>query len=126
MFDDSIYGCDYCSCGSVASNGDIMLVSGLDNARQAIHNQLLTLEGTYPSVDTEYGSMVSSMIGEDFTKPNLERLSVHISNALYKQPRVKSINSIEPYVTVDKKLKVNITVQLVDGSTETVKLELME
>ena len=126
MLDESIYGCDYSSTGEVTSKGDIMLVDGLDNAVQAISNQLLTRKGTYPSVDTDYGSEAYSIIGEDFTKTSMDALKVHLENALYKQPRVKSIISIDPYGTIDKKLRVNVNVQLVDGTNKKIKLNFME
>lgn len=124
MPNTEIYGTDYSSSGEVASNGDIKIVTGLENAKQAICNQLLTRVGTYPSVDTEYGSSIFELWGEDLLKPNLEALSVHISNALYKQERVKTIKDIFPYVTIDKKLKCNMTVELVDGSDETINIEI--
>lgn len=124
MVNEEIYGCDYCSCGGVTSTGDIMVVDGLDNARQAIKNELLTRQGTYPSISIEYGSRIYDILGEDLTKPTLDALSVHISNALYKQERVKNIIEINPYVTIDKKLKANIKVELVNGSEETINLTI--
>lgn len=126
MPNTEIYGCDYSSFGGVSSNGDIMLVEGLSNAKQAIHNQLLTPVGTYPSVDTEYGSSILEIWGEDLIKPNLEALEVHINNALLKQERVKQVTIIKTYVTVDKKIRCNMTVELVDGSEETITLTIEE
>ena len=123
---EEIYGCDYSSTGEVSSNGDIMLKEGLENAKQAIRNQLLTRIGTYPSVDNEYGSSIYELYGEDLTKPNLEALTVHISNALLKQERVRRIINIYPYVTIDKKIKCNITVELVNGSEESLNIEIEE
>ena len=40
MTDTEIYGTDYDSRGLISSNGDIGLVSELDNAEQAIRNRL--------------------------------------------------------------------------------------
>lgn len=126
MIDEEIYGCDYCSCGEVSSSGDIKLVEGLDNAKQAIRNQLLTRLGTYPSIDTEYGSRIYELWGEDIRQSNLEALQVHIRNALLKQARVKTIISITPYISVDKKIKANIVVELVNGSEEKINIEIGE
>ena len=54
--DDEIYGVDYSSLGGVTATGDIALVEGLDNAKQSIHNQMLTMKGFYPSIYDDYGS----------------------------------------------------------------------
>ena len=121
---EEIYGCDYSSTGEVSSNGDIMTVEGISNAKQAICNQLLTREGTYPSVDTSYGSRIYELYGEDLTKSNLEALTVHINNALLNQERVKNVTNIYPYVTIDKKIKCNITVELVNGSEESLNITI--
>ena len=67
MPNEEIYGVDYSSTGGVSSTGDILCVSGLDNAKQAIHNALITPMGSYPSVDDEYGSEIYTLHGEDFT-----------------------------------------------------------
>lgn len=126
MIDENIYGCDYSTSGEVSSNGDIMLVNGLVNAKQAISNQLLTRIGTYPSVDTEYGSNIFEYIGEDLSKSNFEALTVHINNALCKQERVSKVTRIQPYISIDRKVKVTIDVELVNGSEETINIELEE
>lgn len=126
MIDEAIYGCDYCSCGEVTSNGDIKLVDGLNNAKQAIRNQLLTRIGTYPSIDSEYGSRIYELWGEDIIQPNLDALKVYINNALLAQPRVKSVRDIKPYVSIDKKIKVSILVELVNEQEEQLNIEIGE
>ena len=84
MPNEEIYGVDYSSTGGVSSTGDILCVSGLDNARQAIRNELLTPMGSYPSVDDEYGSEIYKLHGEDLTDNQLQALTVYIQNALMK------------------------------------------
>ena len=120
--DDSIFGCDYSSTGNVSANGDIELVEGLPNAKQNIRNQLLTRKGMYPSVDTEYGSEVFEALGEDFNKSSIDALKVYIQNALFENPRVRNIVSIDPVVTVDKRLIMMISIELVNGTEETLKI----
>ena len=124
--DDSIYGCDYSSNGGVTTNGDIELVEGLSNARQSILNQLLTEKGFYPSIDDEYGSEIYEVLGEDLETEGIEALQIYIQNALYENERVKAINRIEPYVTVDKKINIILEVELVNGTEESFNISLDE
>lgn len=124
--DDSLFGCDYSSLGEVTSTGDIATVEGIKNAEQNITNQILTQKGFYPSIDTEYGSEIFEVLGEDYEDYNIDALIVHIKNALFDNPRVLSINRIEPYVTVDKKLKVILETVLVNGTTDSFNINIEE
>ena len=85
MPNEEIYGVDYSSTGGVTSTGDILCVEGLDNARQAIRNALITPIGAYPSVDDEYGSLLYTLQGEDLTKNQLQAFEVYINNSLLKE-----------------------------------------
>ena len=122
--DDSIFGCDYSSTGGLSETGDILLVEGLPNARQSILNQLLTEKGFYPSIDTEYGSEIYEIFGEDIEEFSLDALEVYITNALLENERVESINRLDIHVTVNKKIQVNLELLLVNGTEETVNFEL--
>lgn len=122
--DDSIYGCDYSSTGGISETGDILLVEGLPNARQSILNQLLTEKGFYPSIDSEYGSEIYEIFGEDIEDFNLDALEVYITNALFENERVESTNRLETYVTVKKKIMVLLDISLVNGTEETINFEL--
>ena len=122
--DDSLFGCDYSSKGEVTSSGDIATVTGLENAKQNIHNQLLTQKGFYPSVDDEWGSEIFEVLGEDFENASIDALKIYIQNALYENPRVESINRIEPYKLVDGGLSIILEVLLVNGSNETFTIGL--
>ena len=124
--DDSLYGVDYSSKGGVTATGDMELVSGLSNAKQSIFNQLLIEKGTYPSIDTEYGSEIYEVFGEDFENTSIESLTIHIRNVLYDNPRVETINEITPVITVDKKLVMNINVELVNGQNTTFNIGIEE
>lgn len=116
--DDSIYGVDYSSNGGISNTGDMLLVEGIANAKQSIHNQILTEKGFYPSIDDEYGSEVYEVLGEDMEEPTFEALKVYIENSLYENPRVKGILQITPYKTIDNKLVIMIQVELVNGTEE--------
>lgn len=121
--DDSIFGCDYSSKGNVSATGDIETVEGLANAKQNIRNQLLTRKGMYPSVDTEWGSEIFEVLGEDFEASSIDALKIYIQNAMYENPRVRNIVSIDPVVTVDKRLIMMIGIELVNGTEETLNVE---
>ncbi len=123
MPNEEIYGVDYSSTGGVSSTGDILCVSGLDNAKQAIHNALITPLGAYPSVDDEYGSEIYTLHGEDLTDEQLQALTVHIENSLFKQERVQKINDIELNLTSDG-LKARLHVLLVNDSEEEILFDL--
>lgn len=121
--DDSIYGVDYSSTGNVSNTGDMLLVEGLDNAKQSIRNQILTEKGFYPSVDTDYGSEVYEVLGEDIEEPTFEALKIYIQNTLLDNPRVKEIIEINPYFTIDKRLIVMLQVELVNGTEEDLNIQ---
>lgn len=123
MPNEEIYGVDYNSNGTVSSTGDIAVVEGLANAKQAIRNQILTPEGAYPSVDDEYGSMVYDVAGEDLTSQQLQTLEVHIRNALLQQERVRKIDSIDLELT-ETGLKAFLHVLLVNDSEEEIIVDL--
>ena len=123
MPNEEIYGVDYSSTGGVSSTGDILCVSGLDNAKQAIRNELITPLGSYPSMDTDYGSELYNLHGEDLTKEQFQALEVYIRNALLKQERVQEIQDIEIQLTTDG-LKAYMHVLLVNGSEEEIVLDM--
>jgi phage baseplate assembly protein W len=116
MVDTEIYGTDYDSQGLLTSSGDIGLVTELTNAEQAIHNRLMTRLGTYPTIDTEYGSEVHQILGEKTTPELINELSVYIQNCMLEEPRVYSIITNEITKVDHDTLRINLILQLVDGS----------
>ena len=118
------YGTDYNSNGEITAGGDLSLVDGVENAKQSIKNQLLTEIGTYPSMDTDYGSRIYEIIGEDINQDTLATLEVIIRNALYSNPRVANILEVIPTVTVDKRVLVNLKLELIDDEEEDILLEV--
>ena len=122
--DDSIFGVDYSSKGGVTATGDIELVEGLSNAKQSIHNQLLTEKGFYPNIDEDYGSEIYETLGEDLEEQNIEAIKIHIQNALLENPRVLEINRIDPYITINGKLNFIIEVGLVNGTDDKILIEI--
>lgn len=124
--DDSLFGCDYSSKGGVTATGDIELIEGISNAKQSIKNQILTEKGTYPSIDDSYGSEIYEILGEDFEDASVEALKVYTHNVLLENERVKEIRAINPLVTVDRKLVLNIHIELVNGTEDTLNVEFGE
>ena len=116
MTDTEIYGTDYSSLGFISSDGDIGLVSELDNAEQAIRNRLLTRLGTYPTIDTSYGSEVPSLLGEKITKGLISELRVYIENCMLEEPRVYEILNLDIAQVGHDTLHLALQLQLVDGS----------
>jgi len=125
MPNEEIYGVDYSSTGGVSSTGDILCVSGLDNARQAIRNAMITPLGAYPSVDDEYGSEIYTLHGEDLTPAQLQALEVHIHNCLMDEERVEEIQDIELKLT-ETGLRAYMHVLLVNGTEEEITFDMEE
>lgn len=123
MPNEEIYGVDYSSNGGVSSTGDILCVEGLENAKQAIRNALVTPLGSYPSVDDEYGSEIYTLQGEDLTPNQLQALTVHIQNGLLKEERVKEIQNIELKIEPGG-LKAYLHVLLVNDAEEEITLDM--
>ena len=116
MTDTEIYGTDYGSDGFITSDGDVGLVTGLDNAKQAIRNRLLTRLGTYPTIDTDYGSEVHQVLGEKINQSMISELRVYIENCMLEEPRVYSILNLDITSEDHDALILQLQLQLVDGS----------
>ncbi len=116
MTDTEIYGTDYSSDGFITSNGDLGLVTELANAEQAIRNRLLTRIGTYPNIDTDYGSEVYQVLGEKRNQSRISELRVYVENCMLEEPRVYSILNLEITPVEHDVLVIALHLQLVDGS----------
>lgn len=116
MTDTEIYGTDYSSDGFITSNGDIGLVNELANAEQAIRNRLLTRLGTYPNIDTEYGSNVHQALGEKSNSSLISELRVYVENCMLEEPRVYGIINLDITLENHDIIKLQLQLQLVDGS----------
>ena len=116
MTDTEIYGTDYSSEGFITSNGDIGLVTELANAEQAIRNRLLTRLGTYPTIDTDYGSNVHQALGEKINNSLVSELRVYVENCMLEEPRVYGIINLDITPAEHEVLIIALHLQLVDGS----------
>lgn len=116
MTDTEIYGCDYSSTGFITSNGDMGCVSELDNAKQAIKNRLLTRLGTYPSIDSEYGSEIHLVQGEKRNEKHINELEIYIQNCMLEEPRVYEVTDLNITEVEHDALRIDLLLLLVDGS----------
>ena len=116
MTDTEIYGCDYSSTGFITSNGDMGCVSELDNAEQAIKNRLLTRLGTYPSIDSEYGSEIHLVQGEKRNEKHINELEIYIRNCMLEEPRVYEVTDLNITEVEHDALRIDLLLLLVDGS----------
>lgn len=116
MVDTEIYGTDYNSLGEVTSTGDIGLATELSNVEQAIRNRLLTRLGTYPTINTDYGSEIHLCIGEKLNTSLTNKLEVYIRNCMLEEPRVYDILDLTLNKVGQDTLRIQLLLQLVDGS----------
>lgn len=86
-----IYGTDIKDSFSF-SNGDIDIISGIENLEQSIINILNTKLGFYDWCYENYGSNLSEIFGRQNDDNSLEYLRIEIEYTVKKNPRVKDIS----------------------------------
>lgn len=118
---EEIFGIDYSSNGGLTSTGDLMLVSGLDNAKQAIHNRLLTRIIIYDYLDG-YGCDLDEIMGEATNHNSLQLLELIVKESLNLEPRVQSILNLNIYFE-NRKIIAEMSLKLVDGSVLDLNVE---
>lgn len=91
-------GTDIKSDWSFNSEGDLNIVSGVDNLGQAISNRLNTYLGDLDLFYQEYGSTLFEYLGEINHETIHEYIRIEIEHAVSNDKRVREIN-----VTVLKK-----------------------
>lgn len=74
------------------SNGDIDIISGIENLEQSIINILNTDLGFYNWCYSNYGSNLSEIFGRENNNNSLEYLRVEIEYTVKKNPRVKDVS----------------------------------
>lgn len=114
MMDESIFGKDYSANGELTSKGDLMLVSGLGNARQAIKNRLLTNKDVYDYLGN-YGCELNKVLGEKRNHTSLQLLDLIIRDSLNSEPRVQKVLELDCYYK-ENRIVAEINLELVNGS----------
>jgi len=118
---DEIFGIDYTSNGELTSSGDLMLVDGLDNAKQAIKNRLLTRIQVYDYLG-EYGCDLDKVIGEPTNQITLKLLDLIIKDSLNLEPHVKKILGLNSYFE-NKTIISELNLLLVDNTIIDLNIE---
>jgi len=118
---EEIFGIDYSSNGELTSSGDLMLVEGWDNAKQAIKNRLLTRIMIYDYLG-EYGCDLDKVIGEPTNHITLQFLNLIIKDSLNLEPRVQEILELDSYFE-DKKIIGEMNLLLVEGTVIDLNIE---
>ena len=117
-----VYGVDISNELSFV-DGDIELVGGEENLRQAITNRLNTDWDFYQDFYALYGGRLSEHFG-DFNIPTIhEYLKIEVESILSQEPRIKDVECI-----VNKTDKENVSFKLnyaVIGEDETQTLNLV-
>lgn len=104
----NIYGTDIKDSFSF-SNGDIDIVSGIENLEQSILNILNTDLGFYDWCYTNYGSNLSKIYGRKNDNNSLEYLRIEIEHAVIKNPRINNVSvncTKEDPITVNAELEI--------------------
>lgn len=118
---EEIFGIDYDCNGELTSTGDLMLVDGLDNAKQAIRNRLLTRIMIYDYLN-DYGCDLDKVIGEPTKQASLQLLNLLIKDSLNLEPRVQQILGLNSYFE-NKAIIAEMNLLLVDGTNMDLNIE---
>lgn len=104
-------------------DGDLLLVSDIDNLAQACINRLSTQPDFYDWVYENYGGDLNSIFGMENNSNNLEYLRIEIEHILQQDPRIKSISA-----TCTKKVSNEVNVELdilTIGNEEIISMNLI-
>lgn len=111
------FGTDIDSAWEVSNTGDLKLVSGTDNAAQAVTNRLTTnireLEWAYGE-EEPYGTESDDMLGETDLETARATIELYDALALLEDPRVEDITSIQATMTEPEVCIVEINVQFIE------------
>lgn len=101
---------------NISNTGDIQAVSEADNVVQAISNALHTEKGSL-FYDMEYGVGLSALIGEKNVLVKRALLRNEVINVLYKDPRIKTVDSVIVEQDENNPSTINVTISatLING-----------
>ena len=111
--DDTIYGTTIDSTGRISSTGDIMLISGVELARQEIKKELIYRIGDY-FADDEYGSELLNTLGDRGDSVLLDRLQLIITDFSNRNPYIETILDMSFQFTETDSLLIKLSFMLID------------
>lgn len=79
-------------------DGDLILVSDIDNLTQSIANRLNTQIGTMSDFYNTYGSIVDEFVGKHSDKKTLSFLRIEIETTLKQDPRLSDVTVELEYI----------------------------
>ena len=104
-------------------DGDLLLISDIDNLAQAFINRLSAPVNFYNWIYENYGGDLNSIFGMENNSNSLEYLRIEIEHILQQDPRIKSISA-----TCTKEVSNEVDVELgilTIGSDEIIPLNLI-
>ena len=104
-------------------DGDLLLISDIDNLAQACINRLSAPVNFYNWIYENYGGDLNSIFGMENNSNSLEYLRIEIEHILQQDPRIKSISA-----TCTKEVSNEVDVELgilTIGSDEIIPLNLI-
>lgn len=110
-----ILGVDLAHNGRITSNGDLAIVSGPDNVRQAVTRRLNTPRGSLFAHPT-YGNPVYDMLSEPITESWIGRAISCIQECLSDEPRIILINISTQVIPESRNVCFTVSYQLVNDS----------
>lgn len=110
------YGTDFDSSWSVTSQGDLKILRGMDNAKQAILNRLLTPYKELDEFYNEYGCRSHEELGNGNDEHSKQRLELYIRETLKQEPRVAELEKIE-IIFQDQTAFIELSILLSDEET---------
>jgi len=96
---------------SAAPNGDLDVVSGLNNVSAALLRRMLTIPGTLAHAP-DYGAGLLSFQGAPMSLSQKQKMTQKIAEQLPLDPRVESVSSVGIQVTNDAPDKMILTVKV--------------
>lgn len=117
-------GTDIHSSWAFDDTGDLVLVDNTDNVYQALVNRLTSPLDNLLYYD-DYGSDIHFYNGMRKNETTLDFLKIEIENRIIQDPRIQDFD-VEPYITEDNKIGVDVTVTYTDETDLSLSLILTD
>ncbi len=104
-----------------STTGDLELLSGADNLKQALLLRFLTPVGELAALGhPDYGSRLFELLGELNNETNRNRAKLFVLQALAAEPRVKEVRSVQVTASRIERTQIDIRVSLIPIDSDTV------